>query len=142
MEWKSAGSDIFLRIDPGERLVGSLCKIAQHTRFRAAAITSGVGMIDGIEMGFFDPRLDDYGRTQLSGIYDLSSIQGNIVLRDGSYVPHVHAVFNDDAFTTFSGHLIEATCHITMEVFLSTTELALTRVKLVGCPATRIVGEI
>ena len=40
-----------------------------------------------------------------------------------------------------SGHVIEASAHITMEIFLSTTTLALKRVKVPGCPATRIVGD-
>lgn len=141
MEWKASGSDIFLRLDPGERLVESLRALAVCNGFTVAAITSGVGMLAGIEMGFFDVELDDYQRTELEGIYDLSSVQGNIVLRDHAYVPHVHAVFNDKSLSTYSGHVMEGTCHITMEIFLSTCDLALRRVKLAGCPATRIVGE-
>jgi predicted DNA-binding protein with PD1-like motif len=142
MEWTTLGSDIFVRLNPGDRLVESLTAVADQAAFRAAAIVSGVGMLDGIELGFFDTALDDYKRTVYEGIFDLSMVLGNIVQRDGVYVPHVHAVFNDPLHATLSGHVIEATCHITMEIFLSTNAMALHRVTVPGCPATRIVwGE-
>lgn len=140
MEWMSRDSDIFIRLDPGERLVESLAAIATEKAFSTAAIVSGVGMLNGVELGFFDVSLDDYNRTVFEGIFDLSVVLGNIVRRDGVYVPHVHAVFNDTSHATFSGHVIEATCHITIELFLSTTTIALKRMKVLGCPATRIVG--
>lgn len=140
MNWDAGGSDIFVRIDPGEQLVASLKRVADTLDLTAAAITSGVGMLDGIEVGFFNLSRDDYDRTRIDGIFDLSSIMGNIVRSDGEAVPHVHAVFNDRDYRTYSGHVIEAACHITIELFLSTTTLALRRVKLPGCPATRIIG--
>lgn len=139
MEWKAEGSDVFVRLDPGERLVESLRTVAAEAAFSAAAITSGVGMLDGVELGFFDVSTDQYKRTVIEGIYDLSSVLGNITRRDGSYVPHVHVVFNDTRHVTYSGHLMEAKCHITAEIFLSLAVTALQRVKIPGCPATRIV---
>jgi predicted DNA-binding protein with PD1-like motif len=140
MEWKAKESDIFVRLDPGELLVESLRTIAAEVVFSAAAIISGVGMLSSVELGFFDVALDDYRRTVLDGIFDLSSVQGNIMQRELEYVPHVHLVFNDPTFATYSGHLIEATCHITIEMFLSTSVSALRRVRIPGCPATRVVG--
>ena len=140
MEWKANNQEIFVRLDPGERLVESLRDISGQAVFSAAAIVSGVGMLNGVELGFFDSSLDQYVHTTLDGIFDLSSVLGNITRRDAQYVPHVHIVFNDTRHVTWSGHLIEAQCHITVEIFLSISAFALKRVKLPGCPATRIVG--
>ena len=133
------GSEIFVRLDPGDRLVASLAAIATEHAVPAAAIVSGVGMLSRIELGFFDTDLNDYKTAAFEGIYDLSVVIGNIVSREGHYVPHVHAVFNDPSHATFSGHVMEATCHITMEIFLSTLDFRLKRVTVPGCPATRIV---
>ncbi len=141
MDWVSHGSESFLRLDPGERLVESLAAFAARQSIGAAAIISGVGMLSRIELGFFDVERDDYLRTIRDGIFDLSMILGNIVRRDGEPVPHVHAVFNDPSHATYSGHIIEATCHITMEIFLSTCPFTLERVKVPNCPATRIVTQ-
>jgi predicted DNA-binding protein with PD1-like motif len=140
MECVSLGSDIFVRLDPGERLVESLTAVANQQAFAAAAIVSGVGMLSSAHMGFFEVELDDYVTTAFEGIFDLSVVMGNIVRRDGVPVPHVHAVFNDTRHNTISGHIIEITCHITMEIFMSTAPFSLKRVKVPNCPATRILG--
>jgi predicted DNA-binding protein with PD1-like motif len=139
MEWKRLRSDIFVRLDQGDRLVESLRKVGDEATFPAAAILSGVGMLNGIQLGFFDTALDDYRRTDYEGIFDLSVVIGNIVQGVSGYVPHVHAVFNDTLHATLSGHVMEATCHITMEIFLGTNAMDLHRVTVPGCPATRIV---
>ncbi|GAC1650926.1 MAG: hypothetical protein NVS4B8_25500 [Herpetosiphon sp.] len=140
MEWNIKGSDVFVRLDPGNQLVASLRHVADELSLDVAAITSGVGMLDGVELGFFNMEKGDYDGTTFDGIFDLNSVMGNIVRRDGVAIPHVHLVFNNAAHQTWSGHLLEAVCHITMEIFLSTSTLELKRVKLEPFPATRIVG--
>lgn len=139
MDSKLVDEDWFVRIDPGEPLVRSLADAAARHGINAAVIVSGVGMLSEVEIGFFDAALDDYRRSTIRGVHDVSSIQGNITMRDGSSIAHVHAVFNDESYKTFSGHVMEAICHITMEVFLSVSPISIRRVKLPGCPATRIV---
>lgn len=139
MDWGRNGTELFVRIDPGEPLVATVADIAGEVPFRLAAITSGVGMIHGVRLGFFDAGVDDYRSTEISGVHDVSLITGSVVPRNGEPAVHVHAVFNDDTFTTRSGHVIEAYCHITMELFLCIGSLAVERVKTAGLPATRIV---
>ena len=141
MDSVARGSEIFVRLDPGEKLVESLARFAAKQAIATAAIVSGVGMLSRAELGFFDVEMDDYRRTVYEGIFDLSVILGNIVWRGGEPVPHVHAVFNDPSHATYSGHVMEATCHITMEIFLSLPPFALERVKLPDCPATRIIPK-
>lgn len=141
MEWFQEGQLIFVRLDPGARVVASLVQLSEEAEIEVAAIISGVGMLDHVQMGFFDVAKDDYDVTDLAGPFDLSSVLGNITRRDGQAVPHVHAVFNRPDFSTASGHVIEASVHITLELFLSRTRLDLERVKLSGCPATRIVSR-
>jgi predicted DNA-binding protein with PD1-like motif len=138
MDWKASGSDIFLRIDPGEFLIDSMVKLATALDVREAAVTSGVGMLMSVELGFFDAQKDDYERTRFEGIYDVNSILGNVTRREGVPTPHIHIVFNDMSHVTYSGHVIEAQSHLTMELFLSRKNLGLERVKAAGRPATRI----
>jgi Predicted DNA-binding protein with PD1-like DNA-binding motif len=84
----------------------------------SAAITSGVGMLERVELGFFDAEKDDYDVATRVGVHDLDLITGNIVRREGVPVAHVHAIFNTKDFKTYGGHVLEAYCHVTMEVFL------------------------
>lgn len=140
MDYQATNDYVFVRVDPGETLVESLKRVAADLSIEVAAITSGVGMLKEVRLGFFDVVKDDYDEKVLEGIYDLSSIQGNVTRRDGLPVPHVHAIFNDPAHNTYSGHVIEATCHITMELFLRRLDvLALSRVSVPGAPGTRII---
>ncbi|GAA3344844.1 hypothetical protein GCM10020358_49710 [Amorphoplanes nipponensis] len=139
MDWESTGAELFVRIDPGEPLVASLGRVAMQVPFRLAAITSGVGMIERVRLGFFDAGFDDYLTTDIRGVHDVSAITGSIVPRDGYPAVHVHAIFNDDRYATRSGHVIEAYCHVTMEIFLHLGSLDVQRVKTAGVPATRIV---
>jgi uncharacterized protein len=138
MDWKASGSEIFLRIDPEEYLVKSLIRLSEELSIQSAAITSGVGMLMAVELGFFDTEIDDYKTTRKQGIFDVNSILGNISRRDNVAVPHVHIIFNDGMHNTYSGHVVEAQCHITMELFLSVKDLTMKRVKQHGRPATRI----
>jgi len=108
----------FVRLEPGERLVASLKEFAATQGIQFASIVSGVGMASHLEMGFFDVAKNDYDRTAFDEILDLSAISGNLSIRDGAPSPHVHVVVNRPNYETLSGHLIEAVCHITMEVFL------------------------
>jgi predicted DNA-binding protein with PD1-like motif len=139
MEWARKANDVFIRIDPGEELITTIVDVADTLSLKAATITSGIGMVDGLSLGFFDVDRNDYNSTRLEGVFDVNSVTGNILRGTGGIAPHVHAIFNDVQHVTFSGHVLEATCHITFEVFLSTNDLPLERRKVPGCPATRIV---
>jgi predicted DNA-binding protein with PD1-like motif len=143
MNYYIYGTDqILVRLDQGDLLVESLKQTAESLALPSAVIVSGVGMLSSIELGFFDQAEDDYLRTQFNGIFDLNSIAGNIVRGDESLIPHVHAIFNSPSHSVLGGHVMEATCHITMEIFLSIGSPLLTRVKIPGCSATQIVGEL
>ena len=140
MEYLDDGKYVFLRLEPGEDVIDTLKHLAKELDLRVAALISGVGMLNGVSIGFFCVSKDDYDVKNFDGIFDVSSIQGNITWQDDSPVPHVHMTFNNPDFTTFSGHVILATCHITVELFLKRLNtLNLIRIKDQNAPATQIV---
>lgn len=139
MEIVNDAANVFVRLEPGEQIIECLKTVARELDVRVAAIISGVGMISHVEFGFFCVQKDNYDRRTFDGICDLSSIQGNITWLGDQPVPHVHMTVNRPDYDTLSGHVIEATCHITMEIFLQRMdELSLSRVKHENLPATRI----
>ncbi len=60
MDYQSTNDYVFVRIDPGEVLVDSLKRVATDLSIEVAAITSGVGMLKDVRLGFFDVARDDY----------------------------------------------------------------------------------
>lgn len=142
MEYYRNDNFAFMRLEPGEGLVESLIAFAKSENVDFATITSGVGMIDGLHMGFFCVNNNDYDTYRIAGVYDLSSISGNITLFEGEPRPHVHIVANKPNYETVSGHLMEAKAHITMEVGLSlVTGTGFRRKTELGRPATFITRE-
>lgn len=140
MEFSSKEAFVFLRLDPGEELVACLRSLASELSIETASIVSGVGMLNGACLGFFSATKNEYDERVFDGIYDLSSVHGNITLMNGKPHPHVHVTFNDSNHVTYSGHVMQATCHITMELWLLRLEiLELQRQAVEGQPSSRIV---
>ncbi len=143
MEFYRKETDLFIRLEPGERLVDSLSKLAKEQRIDFALITSGVGMIEGTEMGFFCVNDNAYDTYRIAGVYDLSSISGNISNFNGEPRPHVHIVANRPDFSTISGHLIECKTHITIEIGLRVLENSgIVRKAEVRRPATFLTRNV
>jgi predicted DNA-binding protein with PD1-like motif len=141
MDWMRSSGEVFIRIDNGEPLVATLIRASQEMSIRVAAIASGVGMLKDVELGFFDADSDSYKTARHVGPFDLSVVTGSVVPREDHVAAHVHAVFNNQNHATYSGHVVEARCHVTVELFLSITDLPLKREKLAKMPASRITIE-
>ncbi|WP_406685575.1 DNA-binding protein [Seonamhaeicola sp. MEBiC1930] len=142
MEYYRNESDAFIRLEPGDFLMKSLMEFAKLENIDFAIISSGVGMLEGIEMGWFCVNNNDYDKYTIAGTYDLSSISGNISLFNGNPHPHIHIVANHPDFETLSGHLIDCRCHITMEIGLRIFDNeALTRKTKEGVPASFITKK-
>jgi len=118
MEIFESGEDVLVRLDPGESLMESLIRVASELHFQFALIVSGVGMVEGVELGWFCVNNNDYDRYRIAGTFDLSSISGNVAKFGDAWQPHVHLTLNRPEFETVSGHLIDCRCHITMEIGL------------------------
>lgn len=129
-----------LRLDTGDELIDSLRSFATSNNIRFAAITSGVGMINYARMGFFCIPKNDYDIFNLdNGPYDLSSISGNIAELENQTWPHVHIVVNKKGGLTYSGHVLSAICHITMEIFITDySGYSVIRKRNLNLPATRL----
>lgn len=139
MLYTERDGDIFLRLDPGEEIIDALKLCSRRHNIQAASINSGVGMADGIEFGFYCIPKGGYEKTRVMGIRDISSIEGNITWLDNSPYPHVHMTINDANHRTMSGHVMSATCHITMELVLHRLDaLEITRKTVEGKPASTV----
>ncbi len=119
MEYHAFDDQFFLRLDPGEEIIESLAVFAATQDRDMFAITSGVGMVDGLRLGFFCVPKNDYDVTDIEGVLDLNAVSGNVARRDGAWAPHVHMVLNRPNFGALGGHVISARTHITMELWLT-----------------------
>lgn len=111
------GSDIFVRIDPGEEIHAAIRAVCTAEDVTAAAITSGVGRTHTTEIGYLDDE-GVYHRRLHEAPMELISIQGNFALYDGAPFTHLHAMFADDDLVPHGGHLFQTTVHMVAEVHI------------------------
>jgi len=129
-----------LRLDSGDEFIECLKLFANSNKVKFAAIMSGVGMIERARMGFFCIPKNDYDIFNLdNGPYDLSSMSGNISQLDDQPWPHVHIVTNKIGGQTYSGHVLNAICYITVEIFIvDYSNSKIVRTKTSNFPASRL----
>jgi predicted DNA-binding protein with PD1-like motif len=118
MNVRIGGSDAVIVLDRGDDLVGSLTGALETHRIHAAAIVSGIGACDAITVSYFDLDAKKYLPTVLDGPHELVSMSGNVALREGRPFVHAHTAWSDREGRLFGGHLVTATVHVTVELFL------------------------
>lgn len=102
-------------VERGEKLVASLTEVLTDNKIHGGLI-SGLGGLCDVELGFYHLHKKDYDRKLFTEECELISLAGDISLRDGAPYVHVHAALGRADFSTFGGHLFEATVAITAEI--------------------------
>ena len=124
MEHTRSGSDILVRIDPGEEIHTALKKLADDLGFDAAAITSGIGRTRENHYGYMNEE-GIYKRRLLDSPSELVSLSGNIArTENGEAFTHIHCCWSDDENNVHAGHMFESTVHVVAEVHVRVMEHA------------------
>ncbi len=130
MDHTRSGSDILVRLDPGEEIHASLRELADDLGFDAAAITSGIGRTRDNQYGYMDAE-GVYQRRPLDAPSELVSLSGNIARTEkGDAFTHIHCCWSDDDNNVHAGHLFQATVHVVAEIHIRVMD----RATMTRCP--------
>lgn len=110
----------------GEELTDSLRQFTQQTGVSSAWL-QGLGAALEVEVGYYDLVSQKYQWQTFKGPIEITSLQGNIVQKDGEPVFHVHGTFADKAYNCFGGHVKKLVVAATCEVFVQKINHPLTR---------------
>ena len=69
---------------------------------------NGIGALENPEIGYYSLITKSYHRKIFSGYYELTSLIGNITIKEGKYFSHTHITFSDTNYQVFGGHLFDA----------------------------------
>ena len=69
---------------------------------------NGIGALENPEIGYYSQEDKLYHRKQFIGEYELTSLIGNITIKNGKPFSHTHITFSDRNFHVFGGHLFDA----------------------------------
>ena len=118
MDYTKSGSDLFVRLDPGEDIHETLQNLADEVGFDAAAITSGIGRTRNNKYGYMNEE-GVYQRRDLEDPSELVSLSGNISrTEESSAFTHIHCCWSDDDNNVHAGHMFQSVVHVVAEIHI------------------------
>ena len=105
---------------------------------------NGIGAIENPEIGLYSMRDRSYHRKQFIGEYELTSLIGNITLKESKPFAHSHITFSDTDYHVFGGHLFDAKITAAGEFIMHVNKNDITRKmnKEIGLPLWCLDGSI
>ena len=115
---------IMLRIDKGEYVNKTILDVASFYNLKFGWI-NGLGAIMDPELGYYDLKNKEYIKKTIIGEFELTSLIGNLTLKEGDLFVHSHITFSDINFNAYGGHLFDCKIAVAGEfvVFRSPTEI-------------------
>ena len=69
---------------------------------------NGIGALENPEIGYYSIEDKSYHRKHFKGEFELTSLIGNITIKDGKPFAHTHITFSDTDYKVYGGHLFDA----------------------------------
>ena len=117
MKYKINNDRLFISLQTGDELIKSITDVLIKEKINSGII-NGIGAINKVELGFYNLEFKEYNRKLFSKDYELTSLMGNITLKDDNPFIHVHINISDDNFNVFGGHLFSAFTAANAEIII------------------------
>jgi len=122
MEYREDQGLIMVRLHQDEDLFESLEKVCAACDVRTGVLLSGIGMLKQAELSFF-VKQGRYATVLFPEPLELVSLTGNVLLQDGEYKFHLHAVLAKDTKEAMAGHLSKGKVNVTNEIVILKTAI-------------------
>ena len=96
------------RLETGDDLLEELTKFVQGKEIKAGKI-SAIGAVEEATISYYDQETKEYGQQKLDESLEIINLEGNISLKDGEPIVHVHVALADEEGHVYGGHLEEGT---------------------------------
>ncbi len=96
------------RLSMGDDVLAALTKCCELHNVRLGEVRA-LGAVSKARFGFYDQSVRKYHFIELDKHLEITSVIGNISLKDGKPFIHAHVTFTDDKGTALGGHLAEGT---------------------------------
>ena len=119
MNYKRISNKILLSLQKGDEIFNSINKVIDKEKLTCGWI-SGLGAFENILLGAYPLHKKDYIKKKFEDEYEITSLVGNISIKEGEPFIHIHVTMSDMNFKAYGGHLfsayIAATCEIMIEI--------------------------
>ena len=117
MHYKNDEKTYLISLEQHEPIIKTLTAFCKEKNILNGQL-SGIGAIKDIELGAYILEEKEYVKKVFSDTWELSSLQGNILLKDGAPFIHAHVTISDHHFNAMGGHLFEATVAVAGEFII------------------------
>ena len=107
MKFRMDKSRVFMTLAKGDNINKTFESFAEVKGIGCAWL-NGIGALENPEIGYYSLEDKAYHRKTFKGEYELTSLIGNITLKEGKPFSHTHITFSDTEFRVFGGHLFNA----------------------------------
>ena len=107
MKFRMDKSIAFMTLSKGDNINKTFESFAE-VKGIGCAWMNGIGALENPEIGYYSLEDKAYHRKTFKGEYELTSLIGNITLKEGKPFSHTHITFSDTEFRVFGGHLFNA----------------------------------
>jgi hypothetical protein len=121
VEYKKIQNNYIIRIDKGEEIVTKIKELCEKENINLGFI-SGIGATDNLEIGLFNTKTKQYYPSTLNGLYEITSIMGNVTTKDGEIYLHLHINVSDEDNNTYGGHLNKCYVSATAEIIINVVD--------------------
>lgn len=87
------------------------------------ASISGLGLLENPKLSYYNQQTKKLDYKTFPGVYELVSLNGNIMKLPSRSFADIHAVLRDSQYEALAGHLEEAMALIRVDVIFSTLGL-------------------
>jgi predicted DNA-binding protein with PD1-like motif len=107
-----------LKLEPGEDIAGIVETFCNEKGIKNATV-SGIGSVENPTLAHYALPRKQYSHKQLSGIYEITSLMGNVAHTANGPLVHIHVTITNDAMQASGGHLAGGTCSATCELLVT-----------------------
>lgn len=119
MRYQRFGDRLQVRLESGDRVIESLTRLAAKEGIGYAAL-NGLGAVRRASLAYYDVEAHEYETHEIEEQLEVTSLIGNVSLKESRAFLHVHVNLGRRDLSVIGGHLMEATAHSTLEVWLNT----------------------
>lgn len=117
MEYRKFNDTYIIRLNKGEEIINSIKEICNKENIKLAEIT-GLGASNLVEIGIFNVNTKEYNTKAFKGMFEITSLVGNITTKDGNVYLHIHINFGDEEGNVKGGHLVQSRISATSEIII------------------------
>jgi predicted DNA-binding protein with PD1-like motif len=121
MTYKRFNNNYVIHVQKNEDVITELKKLCKAEEIKLASV-NGIGAAKYIEIGLFNTNTKEYKTKVLEGMYEITSLMGNVTTKDKEVYLHLHINVSDENVNAFGGHLVKCIVSATSEIVISKIE--------------------